>query len=97
LVEDDADREIVHLLDLDVLIGRDADRSGRRIRSVLPVEYDIIGGERLAVVPLDARLELPGYRLAVGGEAAVFAARNLCGEDRDEIALGVPAGERLVE
>src|SRR5262249_19793470 len=64
---------------------------------VLPVEDDIVGRERLSVVPADTTLELPGDRLAVAGHAAVLERRDLLGEDREEIALGVERGERLVE
>ena len=68
-VERDAHGEVVDLLDLHVLVAADGDRGGRRILGVFPVEHDVVGGERLAVVPLHAALELPGDRLAVRRQA----------------------------
>src|SRR5205807_1303851 len=88
----------VDLLDsLDVAVGRDRDRRGRRIARVLPVEDEIVGGERLSVVPADTPLELPDDRLTVSRDATVLERRNLLGQDREEIALGVERRERLVE
>ena len=97
LVEQDAHRVAVDLLDLAVLVAADGGGGGRRVGGVLPVEHDVVGGERLAVVPLHALLELPGDRLAVLGEPAVLEIRDLGGEDRRERALHIPGGERLVE
>ena len=91
------DRVVVDLLDHDVLVVGDRDRCRRRILRVLPVEDDVVGGEGLAVVPGDALLELPGDRLAVGGEGAVLAAGDRRRQDGLEIAVGIPAGQRLVE
>src|SRR5262249_4865248 len=97
-LEDEFDRMAVELLDpLDVAVGRDRDRGGRRVGRVLPVEDEIVGRERLPVVPADTTLELPEDRLAVGGYAAVVERRDLLGEDREKIALGVERGKRLVE
>ena len=87
----------IDLLDRDVAIGAAGHRGRRRIARVLPGEDDVVGGEGLAVVPFHALLQLPGHRLAVGGERAVLAARDRFGQDRPQVALGVPAGERLVE
>ena len=87
----------VDLLDRDVLVAADGHRGGRRVGGVFPVEDHVVGGERLAVVPLHARLELPDDRLAVAGQAAVLESGNLGGEHRHEVAVGVPAGQRLVE
>ena len=64
---------------------------------VLPVEDEIVGGERLSVVPADTPLELPDDRLTVSRDATVLERRNLLGQDREEIALGVERRERLVE
>src|SRR5215470_16952797 len=52
--------ERIDFFDLDVLIAADRRGRRRRVRGVFPVEYDVVGGERLAIVPLDALLELPG-------------------------------------
>ena len=64
---------------------------------VFPVEDDVVGGKRLAVVPGDALLQLPHHRLAVGGQRAVLAARDRGGELGLEVAIGIPGGQRLVE
>ncbi len=97
LVEQDADGVVVDLLDLDVVVAARRHRRGRGIARILPVEHHVIGGEVLAVVPLDALLQLPDDGPAVFGDAAVLHARNLGREHRDEIAIRVPARERLVE
>src|ERR1019366_266290 len=72
-------------------------RRGRRVLDVFPGEDAIVGGEGLAVVPRDALLQLPDDRLAVGGQAAVLAARDLGGQDGYQIAVVVPHGQRLVK
>ena len=97
LVEQHLDRVVVDLLDLDVLVGGAGGRRRRRIARVFPVEDDVVGGERLAVVPLHALLQLPGHRLAVGRQGAVLAAGNRLGQHRLQVAVGVPVGQRLVE
>ena len=97
LVEDHADGEVVELLDLDILVAADRDGGGVRIVRVFPGEDDVIGGERLAVMPFDALLQLPDHRQAVFLQAVIVLARNLGGEDRDQVAVAVPAGQRLIE
>ena len=97
LLELHADRVVVDLDDLHVLVAADGHRGGRRIGGVFPVEDAVIGGERMAVVPLHALLELPGDRRAVLGQAAVLDGRDLRGEHRHQVAIGVPPGQRLVE
>ena len=73
------------------------DRGRRGVGGVLPVEEDVVGGEGLPVVPLDALLEPPRDRPAVPRQAAVLDARELLGQDRHEVPVGVEGGERLVE
>ena len=90
LFEVDLDGVAVDLLDLHVLVGANGHGRGGRVGRVLPVEDDVIGGERLTVVPLDALLELPGHRLAVLGDAAVLHARDLRGQVGDEVAVRIP-------
>ena len=85
------------LTTLTSLIAADRRRRGRRVGGILPVEHAIIGGERLAVVPFDALLELPGDRHAVLGEAAVRDGRDFRGEHRHQVAIGAPRGQRLIE
>ena len=97
LLELHGDGVRVDLLDRDVLVGAAGHRGRRRIARILPGEDDVVGGEGLAVVPGDALLQLPGHRLAVGGQRAVLAAGDRLGQDRPQVALGVPAGQRLVE
>src|SRR5206468_2400273 len=98
VLERELDRVIVELLDpLDVTVGGDRHRRGRRVGCILPVEDEIVGRERLSVVPADTALELPGDRFPVPRHAAVLERRNLLGEDRKEIGLRVERGERLVE
>ena len=63
----------------------------------MPVEDEIIGGQRLPVMPFDIRLEFPGDRTAVARERAVFEIGKLGGENRNEIALGIPRCQRFIE
>ena len=97
LVELDAHRVVVDLLDDDVLEVGDGDRGGCRVLRIFPVEDDVVGRERLAVVPLHALLQLPGHRLAVGRQGAVLATRNGHCQHRLQVAVGVPVRERFVE
>ncbi len=97
ILEDHLDRQVVDLLDLDVLVGAGGVGRGRRIGGIFPGEDDVVGSERLAVMPLDARLQLPGDFLAVRREAAIGLRGNLGRQAGDEIAVLVPAGERLEE
>jgi hypothetical protein len=69
---------------------------GRRVAGIAG-ENDIVGSERLAVVPGDAALELPGHHLAVGRQAAVLRRRHFGGQHREQVAVRIPAGERLIE
>src|SRR5215207_183607 len=62
LLERHLDAVAVELLDLAVLVAADRRRGDRRVAGVFPVEDAVIGGERLAVVPGDVALELPGHR-----------------------------------
>ena len=98
LREDELHRVRVDRLDL-LHVAEDADRrrAGGRISRVLPVEDDVLGGERLAVVPLNVALQPPRHRRAVSGNAAVGDARNLAGKDRHHVGLRVETHERLVE
>jgi len=96
-LEFDLDRVVVDFRNLDVLVGADGRRRGRGVGGVLPVEHAIVGGEGLAVVPLDALLQLPDDPGEVLVDRAVLDARHLGGEDRHQIAVGVPSRERLVE
>ena len=87
LLELHGDGVLIDLLDRDVAIGAAGDRGRRGIARVLPGEDDVVGGEGLAVVPFHALLQLPGHRLAVGGERAVLAARD---RSRPGSAAGCP-------
>src|SRR5215207_4987960 len=97
LFERHLDAVAVELLDLAILVAADRRGSDGRVAGVFPVEDAIVGGERLAVVPGHVALELPGHRQAVGREAAVLARRDLGREHGEEVAVRIPAGERLVE
>ncbi len=97
LFEVDLDRQVVDFGNLDVLIGADRRRRGGRIGGVLPVEHAVIGGKRLAVVPFDARFQFPDDPVDVLVDRAALGIRDLGGEDRHQIAVGVPSRERLVE
>src|SRR5262245_31350413 len=90
-------RVVVDLLDHDVLVRATGQRRRLGIARVLPGEHTVVCGERLAVVPADTLLQLPDYRLAVGRQRAVLASGDRLGEDRPQISIGVPAGQRLVE
>jgi len=48
-------------------------------------------------VPFDAGLKLPCHRFAIGGQASILDRWNLSGENKGEIAFGVPACERFIE
>src|SRR5437867_3614219 len=87
--------ELLHLLDF--AVGADARGGGGGIDGILPIEDHVIGGERLAVVPGHALLELPNDRAPILAHAAVANARNLVGQNRHRIAVGIEGGERLVE
>ena len=94
----DANGEIVDFLDLDVLVA--ADRDSRRLghsRIFPDAEDDVIGRERLSVMPLDAALQLPHHRAAVFRETIVLLAGNFGGQRCNQIAFGVPSRQRLVE
>ena len=91
------DRVVIQFDDLDVLVAADRRCGGRRIGGVLPVEDAVVGGERIAVVPVYSLLELPGDRPAVLAEATIVERGNLGREYRHEIAIGVPAGQRFIE
>ena len=97
LGEGDAYGEIVDLLDLDVLVTGDRDRRRLRRPGVFPVEDDIVGRERHAVMPFDAAFQLPDHRAAVLGQSVILLARNLGGQHRNQIAVIVPSRQRLVK
>jgi len=65
LCEAHAYGEIVDLFDLDILVAGDRDRRGLGRSRIFPVEYDIVGRERHAVMPFDAPFQLPDDRAAV--------------------------------
>ncbi len=91
------DRQRIDLFDLDILVAADRRRRGRRIGGVLPIEHHIVGGKRLAVVPVDTVLQFPGHRFAVGRDAATLDIGDLGREDRRQVAVRVPGRERLIE
>ena len=97
LLEQDADREVVDLLDGDVAVNADGHGGGGGIAGVFPVEHHVIGGEGFAVVPFDAGLQLPGHRRAVGGQPAILDRGNLGRQNQLHVAVRIPAGERLIE
>ncbi len=78
LPEHDTDRVIVELLDsLQVLVPS----SHPAVDRVLPREHDIIGGERAAIVPVDAPLQVPDDRAPVGRHLTVLPARDAGRQD----------------
>jgi hypothetical protein len=87
--------DLVDALDIPVGPGRRGRRG--RIRHVLPVEHHVVGRERLAVVPGDVLLELPGHRQPVLGHLPVLETRHLGGQDRHDVAVRVIGGQGLVE
>jgi len=93
----DAHREGVDLLDGHVLVAADGHGRRRWIGGIFPVEHHVVGGERLPIMPLHVRLELPGCRRAIPGKPAVLEVRNLCGQDGHQISVDVPRRKRLVE
>ena len=98
LLEHDLDGVRVELVDPRhlVVVALGAARR-RRIGRELPVEHHVVGGERGAVVPLHALLQLPDHPLPVAGEAAVAQGRDVLGEHRRVRALDGRRGQRLVE
>src|SRR5262249_53993944 len=98
VLEGQLDRVAVELVDpRDVLVRADRGGRGRGIGRVLPVEHDVVGRERFAVVPDDVLLQLPGDRLAVLGHRAVLDRGNFGGENRRQIAVGIEGRQRLIE
>jgi hypothetical protein len=87
----------VDLFDRHVLVGGVGRRGGRRVLGVFPVEDDVVGGERLAIVPGDTLLEFPDDRLAIGRQRSVFAAGDRGRQHGLQVAGGIPAGQWLVE
>src|SRR5438105_15750721 len=87
LFEEHAHGKRIDLFDRRVPIDADRRCGCRRVRGEFPVEYDIIGSEGLAIMPLDAFFELPGHRPAISCDAAVFDVRDLGGEHRHEISI----------
>ncbi len=98
LVEGDLDGVAVDPVDLrDLVVGAAAHRGGGRVGDELVGEDHVVGGDRLAVVPGHALLEAPRDRGEIASEPAVLHARGLRGQDRDHVAVGIEAGQRLVE
>ena len=97
LVEHHADGVRVDLLDLQVGIHAGGDAGGGRVDGVQVVEYHVVGGEGRTVVPGHTLLQLPQHPLAVRREAAVFAAGDFGRQHRHQVAVGIPARQRLVE
>ncbi len=98
LGEGDTNCMIVDFLDrLDLLVFADRDRRRLGIFGVLPVEDEIIGCAGRAIVPFDALFQFPDDREAVLFQAVIFRGGNFRSEDRNQIAILVPSGERLIE
>ena len=97
LGEGHLDGEVVDLVDRHVLVAADRRRGRGRILRILPREDEIVGGHGLAVLPLRPRLQLPHDRLAVARYRAVLDGRDLGGQHRQQVAVVVPGGQRLVE
>jgi hypothetical protein len=92
--EHDADRVIVELLDsLQVSVPS----SHPAVDRVLPREHDVVGGERAAIVPVDAPLQVPDDRASVGRHLTVLPARNPGRQHWHEARLRIECGQRLVE
>src|SRR6516165_1911460 len=58
LFEADTHSQRVELFDRRILVAADRRRRGRRVAHVLPVEQNIVTGERAAIMPLAILLEL---------------------------------------
>ena len=83
--------------DLDVahqLVAGTAAGAEVRVVDQLDRVLDVLGGERRAVMPLDAVLELEPPVEAVGGDAAVLDGRDLGDEIGDQVAVGAGPPER---
>ena len=61
LCEVHPNRQRIELFDLDVPVDGDRRGGRRRVGTVFPIEDDIIGSERLTIVPEHALFEFPGY------------------------------------
>ena len=92
-----ANGERIDLFDFNVPVVADRRGGGCRVAGIFAGEHDIVGGERMAVVPLHVFLELPGHRHAVGRDPAILDIRDFGGERRRQIAVEIPSCERLVE
>ena len=97
LVEDHPDGVVVELLDLDIPVAADRDGRGVRIFRVFPGKDDVVGSERLAVMPFNALLQLPDHRQAVFLQPVIVLAWDLGRQNRDQVAFAVPAGQRLIK
>ena len=97
-LERDPDGVGVDLLDLDVLVGRDVDGGGGGIGDVLPGEDD----SRRRVKGLPSCQETPFFRCQVT-DLPSLASPPFCtvgmsaARMGDEVAVGIPRRERLVE
>src|SRR5262245_43943214 len=81
LLEYDLDRVVVESLDpVDIAIGSDGDRRSRGVGRVLPVEDDVVRGERPSIVPGHALLEVPDDPFAVAAKPAVVRTRDVGGQ-----------------
>ena len=90
-------RKVVHFLDLDTDIAARCHRGRRRVFAIFPVEHQIIGGQRLAIVELHARLQLPGHRGAIRRQPTIGDAGDFGGQHSNQIALAVPVRQRLIK
>ncbi len=65
------------------------------VGAVFPGKLDVFRGQRCAVRPGDAFLQLPGDRGQVSRDAAIFYCRDLDGQTRHHIAVLIERGERI--
>ncbi len=97
LLERNQDGVRINFGDRHVLVDAARDRCSGRIARVLPGENAIVGREWRAVVPFDALLQPPADDLAAFEDAPVLRRRDVGRQDRYQVAVLVPAGQRLVE
>ena len=95
-LQHDLDRMVVdHLEAVDQVETAARARGNLGVDDGLVGEFDVLGGEGLAVAPFDVALQVDLPGATVRGNAAILAGRQLGGEVRDELALVVDVPERI--
>ena len=82
LVEQDAYRDVIDLLDGNVASNANRHCGRRWVLGEFPIEHHVVGRKWLPVVPSNAGFELPRHRFAIRRQAAVLDGWNLGGQNK---------------